>query len=65
MNPQFHHTLAHRLRVAQIAGFNLPESGSDADLGHFVANAAEPFGIRFAPILVLVTDEFDHETIVA
>jgi hypothetical protein len=60
VNPQLRHALAHRLLVAQIAGFNLAESGCDANLGHFVAKAAESFGIRFAAILLLVTDELDH-----
>jgi hypothetical protein len=65
MNAQFRHALAHWLRVAQVAGFDLAESGSDANLGHFVTKAAKPFGVLFAPILVLVTDEFDHQKIVA
>ena len=62
MNAQFRHALAYRLRITQIAGFKLAQSGSNANLGHLVTNAAEPFGIWFAAILVLVTDEFDHES---
>jgi hypothetical protein len=62
MNAQFRYSLAHRLRVTQVAGFELAESGGDANLGHFIAKSAKPFGVRFAPILVLVTDEFDHES---
>jgi hypothetical protein len=62
VNSQLCHALTDRLRVAQIAGFNLAESGSDANLGHFVAKTAEPFCIRFASILLLVADEFDQES---
>jgi hypothetical protein len=65
VNPQLRHALAHRLCIAWIAGFELAQSGSDANLGHFVTKTAEPFGIGFTAILVLVTDEFDHKQIVA
>ena len=65
MDPQFDNAVAHRLRIAQVAGFNLAKSCSDANLGNFVANAAKPFGIWFAPILLLVTDEFDRGVVVA
>jgi len=61
MNAQLRHALTHRLCVAQIARFNLVESGSNTDLGSLVTKAAEPIGIWFAPILALVTDEFDHK----
>jgi len=65
VNPQFRYALAHRFRVAQVAGFNLAEPGGNADLGRFVAKTAEPFGVWFTPILVLVTDKFDHGRSVA
>ena len=61
MNPQFHHAFTHRLRIAKVPRLNLTESGSDSDLGNFVAKAAKPLGVWFASILLLVADEFDHK----
>jgi hypothetical protein len=36
MNPQLRYTLTHRFRIAEIAGFDLSQSGSDPGFRHFV-----------------------------
>jgi hypothetical protein len=60
MDSQLDHALADRLRVTQVPGLDLAQPGFDSGLRHSVAEAAEPFCVRFTPILLLVTDEFDH-----
>lgn len=65
MDAQFCDALANRLAVTEVSALDLAKSGSNPGLGHMVAETAEPFRIRFTPVLVLVTDKFDHEGIVA
>ena len=60
MDTQFSHTITHRFAVAQIAELNLMQPGPNSSLRQFVAETAEPFRVGFMPILLLVTDEFDH-----
>ena len=60
IDAQFRYAFAHWLPVSQVAGLNLTQSGFNTGLRHLVAEAAEPFCIGFTPILLLVTDEFDH-----
>ena len=65
MNPQLHHALTHRLRVAEVPGFDLSQSGGDSGLPYFVAQCRHPLCERGAPIVFLVIDELRSRTIVA
>ena len=65
MNPQLRYTLTHRFRIAEIAGFDLSQSGSDPGFRHFVTKCGDPLYERRASIFFLVIDELVHEEIVA
>jgi hypothetical protein len=41
------------------------QPGLDSGLRHSITETAEPFRVRFTPILLLVPDEFDHGVSVA
>jgi hypothetical protein len=60
MNSQFRHSLTHWLRVAEIAGFDLSQSGGNPRLRHFVPKRSHPLDEGTPSILFLVIDEFDH-----
>jgi len=60
MDAQFSHAISHRFAVAQIAELNLMQPSPNSSLRQSVAEAAEPFRVGFTPILLLITDEFDH-----
>jgi hypothetical protein len=61
INAQLRHTLAHRFRIAHIAGFDLPQSGIDASLRQSVAKSCHPLSERVSPVLFPVVDNFHHE----
>lgn len=65
MNPQFDYAVANRLEVAKVFKFNLAQPTCNSRFCNFVAEVAKPFGIWFVPVLLLVTDDFDHGRIVA
>jgi hypothetical protein len=65
VDAQFSHAVAHGPRVAKIAGLHLAQPGRNSGPRHLVAEAANPFRVGFTPILLLVTDEFDHGISVA
>ena len=62
---QFHYAFANGLRIAKVAGFELPQSGRDTGFRHFVSKCRDPLDERGTPIFIPVVDEFDHKAIVA
>jgi hypothetical protein len=65
MNAQLNYAFAHRFRIAEIAGFDLSQSGSDSGFRHFVTKRGDPLYERVSSIFLLVIDEFDHGISVA
>lgn len=61
MNPQLDYTFADRLKITKVSRFNLAQPACNSRFRNFVAEVAKPLGIRFAPIFLLKTDDFDHE----
>jgi len=60
VDAQFGHALAHGLGIAEIAGLDLPQSGSDPGLGYLVPQRGDPLDERRTSIVFLVLDELDH-----
>jgi hypothetical protein len=65
VDAQFGYGLTDWLAVSKVSGFELAQPGFNSGLRHSVAEIAEPLRVRFTPILLLVTDEFDHGASVA
>lgn len=65
VNSHFNYSFANGLRVAEVAGFELSQSGCDTGFRHFVSKCRHPLDERRTPVFIPVVDEFDHETIVA
>ena len=60
MDTQFCDTLTHRLRIAKVAGLDLPQSGCDPRFRDFVPKRCDPLDERRVPILIPVVNELEH-----
>ena len=65
MDAQFRDAFTNRFAVADIASLNLPQTDTNASLGHLVSQPFKSLGERLIAIFAPISAQFDHGHIVA